>query len=355
MTEAWIGSKTASLDAAVAAAAKLLAASRLPVIAGLGTDVAGARAAIALAQRIGGIVDHMHSDALLRDLDVMRETGMMLTTPNEARLRADFVLLAGPGLFEAWPEHAARLRLADKRAVWLCPGRDAKGTLTDHNIASIGKDPAQLPVMLAALRARCAGRPVGTHPSMEQIDALAAELAKARFGVAIWSAAALDTLSVEMLCGLVKDLNETTRFSGLPLAPSDNAAAVLQVSGWTTGFPLRVAFARGAPEHDPWRFDAGRLVDSGEADCAIWISAYRAHEPAWQRHVPTITVGAEPEHVSSDVAIVTGRPGADHDSVAYWPATGTLSAVRASAPTNATSVANVLIRIAAALPPARSC
>ena len=50
-----------ALDAAIAEAARLLGASRLPVIAGLGTDVAGARAAIALAQRLGGVVDHMHS------------------------------------------------------------------------------------------------------------------------------------------------------------------------------------------------------------------------------------------------------------------------------------------------------
>ncbi len=49
-----------ALDAAVAEAARLLGASRLPVIAGLGTDIAGARAAIALAERIGG-VDRSHA------------------------------------------------------------------------------------------------------------------------------------------------------------------------------------------------------------------------------------------------------------------------------------------------------
>ena len=45
------------------------------MIAGLGTDVAGARAAIALAERLGGVVDHMHAAAVLRDLAVMREAG----------------------------------------------------------------------------------------------------------------------------------------------------------------------------------------------------------------------------------------------------------------------------------------
>ena len=40
----------------------------------------------------------------------------------------------------------------------------------------------------------------------------------ARFGVAVWTAASLGALEIEMLNGLVRDLNETTRFSTLPLA-----------------------------------------------------------------------------------------------------------------------------------------
>ena len=79
------------------------------------------------------------------------------------------------------------------------------------------------------------------------------------------------------------DLNAPTRFSGLPLAPADNAMGVLQTCGWMTGFPMRTGFGRGFPEHDPWLFDGQRLVDSGEADCVLWISAYRAAAPAMAR------------------------------------------------------------------------
>src|SRR5215471_14375560 len=96
MDHAWIDGKPVELEAACAEAARLLQQSRLPVIAGLGTDVDGARAAIALAQRTRAVVDHMHSEALLRDVDVMRDAGMMTTTPSEARLRADVLLLVGP-------------------------------------------------------------------------------------------------------------------------------------------------------------------------------------------------------------------------------------------------------------------
>ena len=46
MGEARIDGRPVALEAAIAEAARVLAASRLPVIAGLGTDIAGARAAV---------------------------------------------------------------------------------------------------------------------------------------------------------------------------------------------------------------------------------------------------------------------------------------------------------------------
>src|SRR5258708_4119143 len=108
MAQSSIDGQAVPLAAAVAQAARLIAASRAPVIGGLGTDVAGARAAILLADRTGAAIDHMHSSALLHGLDVMREHGLMLTTPGEARRRADVVLLVGSalarGLADIWPD-----------------------------------------------------------------------------------------------------------------------------------------------------------------------------------------------------------------------------------------------------------
>ena len=53
MADAWIDGRAVALRAAAGEAAKLLKASRLPVVAGLGTDVDGARAAIGLRHRRG--------------------------------------------------------------------------------------------------------------------------------------------------------------------------------------------------------------------------------------------------------------------------------------------------------------
>jgi formylmethanofuran dehydrogenase subunit B len=366
VAHAWIAGSAATIEAAVAEAARLLGLSRLPAIAGLGTDIAGARAAIALAQRLSGVIDHMHSDALLRDLDVMREAGVMVTTVNEARLRADTLLVIGPGPFTR-PELTRDLLAAPaareigddvrRRVFWLCPGRHHLQVMpADTDVRKIGRGTGELPALLAALRARMAGRPLSRPPvAAKTLDALAADLQAARFGVAVWSAAELDALVIEMMCGLVDDLNARTRFSGLAVPPPDNAAGVLQACGWTTGLPMRTGFGRGRPEHDPWRFDASRLVASREADCVLWISAYGAATPPWHADVPMIAMTATDTHFRAPprVHIEVGCPGRDHDAVEYLAKTATLAAVAASAPRDTISVAQAIAHIASALTGAR--
>ena len=358
MSEAWIDGRSVTLDVAVGEAAKLLRASRLPVVAGLGTDIAGARAAIALAERLGGVVDHMHADAVLRDLEVMREAGVMVTTPNEARVRGVVVLLVGSGLAQTWPDLADRLLTAplangaSRRILWLCPGRDAKAL--SPGATTLGRGPDELPGLVALLRARIAGRPVSRAP--KGLDRFVDALKAARFGIAVWSASHLAPLTIEMLRGVVKDLNAETRFTGLPLAQPDNAAGVLQACGWMTGFPMRTGFGRGYPEHDPWRFDAQRLVESREADCVLWISAYGTPAPRWLGDVPTIALTPDREDVpNSRIRIAVGQPGVSHSAIEHNAAFGALTYRAASHKSNMPAAAEVIGRIAAALPGAWPC
>jgi formylmethanofuran dehydrogenase subunit B len=357
MEHAWIAGQPAALDAAVEAAAKLLASSRCPLIAGLGTDVSGARAAITLADRIGAIVDHMNSDALLRDLDVMRSSGMLVTTPTEAQVHADTLLLVGPGLGEAWRELPRQLfaspRQSERRIHCICPAGDWP---IPESAVVVGGRHGDIPVILAALRARLADRPIGkTRIASNELEQLAAALKIARFGVAVWSADAIDAPTIEMLCGLLNDLSEATRFSGLPLPPANNAVGVTQACAWMTGLPVRTGFARAFPEHDPWLFNGHRLMADRETDCLFWISAYRAAALPWRATVPTIALTARNTNFDKPprVHISVGRPGVDHASVEYLSAIGTLAPIDAKKPSEAVSVAEVITRILTALPSAR--
>jgi formylmethanofuran dehydrogenase subunit B len=184
------------------------------------------------------------------------------------------------------------------------------------------------------------------------IDGFVADLAAARFGVAIWSTPALGPLETEMLQGIVADLNTRTRFSSLPIGPADNALGVLQVCGWMTGLPMRTGFGRSSPEHDPWRFDTARMVEAGEVDCAVWISAYGTAAPKWTEAVPVIALTAPdaPMRRTARVMIEVGRPGIDHDAFDYTLAIAALASTAAAKPSDVVSVARVLSEIATTLP-----
>jgi formylmethanofuran dehydrogenase subunit B len=369
MRDAWIAGKPATLEIAIAEAAALLSASRQALIAGLGTDVAGARAAIALAERTGAVIDHMRSNALLRDLDVIRSSGVMLTTPTETYVRADTLLVVGPMLEAGETDLLQRLfdklrnrqgqNSVERRIIWLCPGvEQANRALGAVSAATVGKELKQLPAVAAALRARMAGRPTGEAPvAPSTLDEVLTALKASRFGVAIWQPETLDELTIEMMCGLVNDLNATTRFSTLPLPSADNAIGVLQTCGWMTGMPMRTGFGRGFPEHDPWRFDGTRLVESGETDCVVWISAYRAHAPLWDDSPPIIALTGREAGFRAPprVHIEVGRPGIDHAAVVHQSFTGTLTAVDATHPSDAISTAEAIHRISSALSEGQPC
>src|SRR3546814_654998 len=78
--EPQIDGNASDLESAVARAADLLQDSRLPLFAGLATDVDGMRAVMQLADRIGGVVDHAGSDALFRNLRTLQDSGWITTT-----------------------------------------------------------------------------------------------------------------------------------------------------------------------------------------------------------------------------------------------------------------------------------
>jgi len=365
MVEARIDGKPASIEAAAARAAEILSHARMPIIAGLGTDVAGARVSISLAERLRGAYDHMRSPRIFAELDVLRQAGLMFTTPSETRLRADVLVFIGKELTRIWPEVLERLAPGEvpaldlahekRKIVWIAPGRAAAEL---KGLAVETLDSSDLHGTLAALRARVADKPISATKSVKRkLDEIAPILRNARFGVAVWGGEQLDGLAIEMLHGLITDLNKTTRFTSLPLGADANAAGVLQTSGWMTGVPMRTSFGRAYPEHDTWRFDAARMIESGEADAALWISAYGREAPNWKAQVPLVALVPAQTQFSKEpqVRIEVGCPGVDHDAAEFSRETGTIVARLASHPSDAPSVAAIVDRIAQQIGGDASC
>jgi formylmethanofuran dehydrogenase subunit B len=358
MSAARVDGKPVLLAEAAERAAEILSQARFPVVAGLGTDVAGARASIFLAAKLRGAYDHMRSRQIFAGLDVMRQAGLMFTTPSEARLRADVYLFIGNDLLEVWPKMLERLAPGEippfdlvqekRKLLWIAPRRSAQSAALPAEIF----ESQNLHVALGLVRACVSGKPICCAPGVRRkLDPFADALKNARFGVAVWSTMSLDSLAIEMLHGLLRDLNEKTRFSGLPLGGGSNANGVVQTSGWMTGLPVRTSFGRGFPEHDTWQFDACRLIESGEADAALWISAYEAEAPDWKRNAPLVALVSPQTAFAREpkVYIEVGRPGLDHDAAEFDRDTSAIVARAAARPSEAPSVAAVIGQIVAHL------
>lgn len=353
MAVAWVGSREAPLENAVQLAAELLQASRCPVFS-LDTDVHGTRAAIALAERAGAAYDHIDSAVIARDTALFTDRGAMTVAYGEARRRADVIVIAGelPETYRAMVHELAGtvpdLSTGKVRELFLIgnDGRMVPALNGKRRATPLSCGKAGLNATLAAIRARCAGRQVSALVS--NFDAFARSLAAARFPVFVFSGHGIDGLGLEMLQGLIDDLNVTSRASGLHLPASENGWSSVLASTWMTGFAPRTGFARGFPEYDPWRFDVKRLVAVGEADLHVWISAGATRHPVHPKETTLIALTKTDEPIAgAAVTFAIGEAGVDHDGVVYSARVGTLSAVTARTASQLPSAASVIREIAA--------
>jgi formylmethanofuran dehydrogenase subunit B len=177
-----------------------------------------------------------------------------------------------------------------------------------------------LPAAVASLRCLIAGRKLPLPPDA-RLTALADALRSATYGTVVWNAATLDLagadLLIQSLAELVRQINQTSRCAVLPLGGGDNLMGANQACLWQTGYPLRTGFANGHPEHDPHRNDALRLIESGEVDAMVWISAFRPLPPPHRVGLPTIALTAAAPAVPPAVSIPVGTPGLDHPGQAF--------------------------------------
>ncbi|MBP2648272.1 MAG: formylmethanofuran dehydrogenase subunit [Gemmatimonadetes bacterium] len=358
----------ASLADAAATAARLLLGSRLPVIGGLATDVEGARAAGRLADRLGGVLDHMNSATFLRNTMVLQDSGWIATTLSEVRNRADLLIVAGGDVVSRFPRFFERCiangdtlfgegRTCD--VIFLGPGVPAGSTIPGIVPTVIPCDVTQLAAAFGLLRALLAGRPVQAESAagmpLATWRSLVERMKVARYGVMAWAAGDFPfphaELTVQSLCELVKELNLEGRFSGLPLGGSDGDITADAVHLWQTGFGSRTSFGQGIPENDAYHHSTARLLARGEADVLVWISSLNEARTPPPTSIPTIVLGCTGMAFEREPAVFipVGTPGLDHAGHLFRTDRVVALPLQQLRPSTLPSVADVLAAIHAAL------
>lgn len=325
-----IAGREASAAEAAAEAARLLGAARAPLFAGLGADVAGMRALMALAEPCGAVLDHMHSEALHRNNLVLQELGWLNATLSEVRNRADLLLFVGtdarhyPRLHErvlcqasqfgAWPRGRTLIYLGEELRAPEEPGVEG------CRVEVLPCRPLDLAGRLAMLRALVADQPLAAGADDGAMARLGKALLAARYSVVIWSAGELDfphaALTVQGLCELVKEVNRRgRRCAGFPLGGTDGAGTANSVCGWQSGYPLRVSYRQGFPHYDAYAQGLGELLARQAVDCLLWVSSFSAEQLPPETGLPTISL-CRPEAAGQgrtpEVFLPVGTPGVDH-------------------------------------------
>ena len=327
----YINGKACSLDEAVMHASKILRISKQPLYGGLGTDVGGMRSVMALAELTGGILDHMHSNGAMSNIKVLQAQGWVMTTLAEIKNRADLILFIGtdatnyPRFFErvVWNKHSLN-KIAQRDIIFIGENLDIQ-----QGISPSGRKPINIDCkakyvaeVIATIHALTVGNvikkpSIGGLP-LAQLESLAATIKKAKYGVMVWAPGELDLahseLTIQSLCELIKYLNRTTRFAGFSLGGNDGGASAINVSTWQSGYPLRLSYATGAPDYNPYRYSTEQVLQHNEVDAVMWISSFGTKVNLPQTKAPLILLSDMPVHSGHkpDVFIPVGTPGIDH-------------------------------------------
>ena len=325
--------------------------SRQPLMAGLGADVAGARALHALAAATGAICDAASGASFAQGLRALQDRGAFTTTLGEVRNRADLIVCIGGSPLERQPEFFNRCGVGED----LVPARHVVmlgGTAAD--LAPLqglnGVTAEALPLQgdlfqtVALLTLAVNRKPAAPPP----FAALAERMHSSRYAVLVWESSRLPpqgALLVEAINRIVATLNRKTRAATLPLGGGDGAHTTNQVFTWLSGLPLRTRVGARGLAHEPHVFDTQRLLDDGAVDLLLWVNAFGVAPPARQKGQRLVLIGppllAPHANTPGTLFIAVATPGFNADGHVFRGDGSLLIPVHAARDDGLPSVADV--------------
>jgi formylmethanofuran dehydrogenase subunit B len=336
--DAWLAERTAGAPppacvdgrevefaTAVEAAAAILGEARLPLVCGLGqTDCEGQRAAVALAERLGAVIDPSDGAA-----PAAQALGVSTATFGDVRDRADLAVAwrADPAVSN--PRLLPRLRLdrAGRAAERTLVVVDARRTATAAEADELVELPPELEfealwVLRALVREVPVDRELAARLPLDALERLASRLRACGYGVVLHGPATY--ASALALLALVRDLARLAHVVALPLRQDGNARGAEDVLAWQTGYPAAVSFARGHPRARPGEFGAAGLLERGEPDAALIVGfdALRLLPPRAAdnlRRIPTVVLDprATETAAAARVAFATAAAGVQREGTAH--------------------------------------
>jgi formylmethanofuran dehydrogenase subunit B len=305
-----IDGRPADPEAAFARAAELLRGAKYPLIYGLSRSTTeGQRAATALADRLGAIIDTTASTGHAPSLVALQQVGESTCTLGEVRNRADLVIFWGSDPVRTHPRHLERYA-ADPVGRFIPGGRKDRFVVVVDEQETESAKVADLFIPVSAARnwealwtLRLLVKALESPPTA--VGGLSPDLVQrmktCRCGIIFFGAGLtrgrMAHRTVEALLQLVTDLNEHTRFYARRMRRFGDVAGADSVLAWQTGYPFGVNLSRGYPRYNPGEFTGPDVLARGEADVCLIVGGETAAdfpEAALERlrQIPVILLDA---------------------------------------------------------------
>jgi formylmethanofuran dehydrogenase subunit B len=130
--------------------------------------------------------------------------------------------------------------------------------------------------------------------------------------------------NIDNALSLVNELNSHTKFVIMPMRGHYNVGGIGQVLAWSSGFPMSVDFARGAPYFNPGETAACDLLAKADTDAALIIAADAASNfprPTVEAlsKIPVIQIDPyeNPTTLLAEVVIPSAIAGVEVEGTAY--------------------------------------
>lgn len=293
--------------------AGLLAAARAPLVLGLtGSSTETVRSAVALADRIGALIEPVAGRSASARIGAFQRVGRITATLGEVKNRADVVVFWGADPVGTHPRHWERFSV-EPHGRFVPEGRQGRTVIVVDHERTATFERADLDLQVDrekafatfwTLRALVQGKMLDTGRvqrdtglSLESLNRLVQRLTAARYGALFLGGRLLDgTMEMmEAVSLLVRDLNRHTRFVVLGMGEPGNVQGAEAAITWQTGFPSSVDLASGFPRSLPGTTSAETRLVRGEADLALIVGkldrdAFSEAARATLQRLPTITI-----------------------------------------------------------------
>jgi formylmethanofuran dehydrogenase subunit B len=335
-----VNGRAVELETAIDAASDILRRSQAPLIYGLSrSSTPGQRAAVALADRLGAVIDTTASTCHAPSIVALQTYGESTASLGEVRQRSDLVIYWGSNPLDSHPRHLERL--VEPAGEFVPAGRAGRYVVVVDVVptatSAVADEFVQVTPggdfdLLWALRAAAqgidwSGDSAGGVPRA-QVEALAARMRSCRYGALFFGLglthAGQPHLNVAALLQLVTDLHRHTRWIARRMRIPGDVAGADSVLCWQTGYPFSVDLSRGYPRYNPGEYTANNLLTRGDVDAALFVGGegIAKLDPAareYLREIDTIVLDAPtaPCAIEPTVSIPTATYGIHCAGTAY--------------------------------------